>query len=256
MKGQIHELARSKGALVAAASALSLLAGAAVGYVVAQKKFEKVLEQEIADLKEYYALYRKEGQYADPEELAKFYEDQIQQQVDVQEAAKIIESEGYAGSAPLYDEPQLTPKIITQNVFTDHIEDVPDEALEVEEQVKTAPRSKDRPYIITKQEYDENETEYEQIVLSYFSKDDVLADVHDKPLTDNDKYVGDDNLDNFGWGSNDPNVVYVRNEKLELEFEINHSTGSFAKEVLGFNDQELRHSDGRQRIRKFRGDDE
>lgn len=252
MRGKINELARSKGALVAAASALSLLAGAAAGYVVAQKKFEKVLEQEIADLKEYYALYRKEGAYSDPEALAKFYEEQIQQQVDIQEAASIIEAEGYSGSAPIYDEPQL----ITQNVFTDHVQEIPDDVLEIEEQVKAAPRTKDRPYIITKQEYDENETEYEQIVLSYFSKDDVLADAHDKPLTDNDKYVGDDNLDNFGWGSNDPNVVYVRNEKLELEFEINHSTGSFAKEVLGFNDQELRHSDGRQRIRRFRGDDE
>jgi hypothetical protein len=37
----------------------------------------------------------------------------------------------------------------------------------------------------------------------------------------------------FGHGSKDPNVVYIRNPRLEMEMEILRDPSSYEKEVLG-----------------------
>jgi hypothetical protein len=62
--------------------------------------------------------------------------------------------------------------------------------------------------------------------------------------------VGDDNL-RFGYGSNDSNMVYVRNPRIEMDMEIVRSQGTYTKEVLGFDDEaELKHSGRRRRFRE------
>lgn len=119
-----------------------------------------------------------------------------------------------------------------------------------------ANRSTDVPYVIHKDEYFNNETPFEQMTLTYYEGDDILADSNDTPVDDQDAMVGLGNLSRFGHGSGDPNVVYVRNHELQLEIEIVHSDGKFAEEVHGFSDDELKHSDRRhQRRRKYDDDD-
>jgi hypothetical protein len=67
------------------------------------------------------------------------------------------------------------------------------------------------------------------------------------PIPDVNATVGDGNLDRFGHRSKDPRVVYIRNEKLGIEYEVCKSDGSYAEEVGGF----IKH-DNRPKIRKFR----
>lgn len=113
-------------------------------------------------------------------------------------------------------------------------------------------RNPDEPYIITHDEFMENENGWQQNTLTYYNGDDILTDDKDVPIPDIDAVVGSDSLTKFGYGSRDKNVVYVRNEALESDYEITLSMGEFSKEVAGFN--ELRHSAP---IRRFRrGDDE
>ena len=108
-------------------------------------------------------------------------------------------------------------------------------------------RQDDVPYVIHKDEYFNNERDYEQITLTYFEGDDVLSDSNDTPIDDQDAMVCLGNLGKFGHGSGDPNVVYVRNVELELEIEIVHSDGLYSEEVHGIPDDELKHSDRRKR---------
>lgn len=117
-------------------------------------------------------------------------------------------------------------------------------------------RSKDRPYIISHEEYYNNENSWEQADLTYYEGDDVLCDLQDMPVADPDRIVGEDNLVKFGHGSKDENVVFVRNEQIECEFEITKSVGSYTQEVAGFDTEtrgELRHS---HTPRKFRLQDD
>ena len=111
-------------------------------------------------------------------------------------------------------------------------------------------RSKDRPYILTREEYMLSEPDYTQTTVTYFEADEVLADERDEPIENAEKKIGLENL-RFGSGSGDPNLVYIRNDDLEIDFEVIRSRGAFAHEVLGF-ETEIKHSAHKPGLRKFR----
>lgn len=111
-----------------------------------------------------------------------------------------------------------------------------------------AARDHDKPYIISNAEFLENAPEHEQHSITYYEKDEVLADSRDEVINEQE-LLGEDNI-RFGHGSDDQNIVYIRNELLNVDFEVARSNGAYAHEVLGFE-----HSDVR-RTRKFRQDDD
>jgi len=93
-------------------------------------------------------------------------------------------------------------------------------------------RSSDAPYVIHQDEFAKSETGYTQVVYTYYATDDVLTDVENHPLPHPDVVVGQDNL-RFGHGTDDEDVVFVRNEHMELEMEICRVAKSYEQEVLG-----------------------
>lgn len=115
-------------------------------------------------------------------------------------------------------------------------------------------RSPDAPYTIHKDEFESNETDYRQTTLEYFSSDDILCDEKRVPIYNASHVVG--KLE-FGHGSGDPDIVFVRNEKLESEFEVVRFHTSYQAEVLGLEaeeqaeEQDLKHSNF---VPKFRLD--
>lgn len=273
-KEQIRLLVSTKKFAVAAASAMSLAGGMAAGYTIAQKKlkaqYEEAMAKEIEETKTYYSRLHKTGDFADPIEVLKQY------------AGDIIEDSEYA---PTSDD----------NIFTKDMEDTePDEIVEVEVEVteevtishideeaepqenvvknvfagrepviaddwdymsEIAERDENFPYIIHHDEYFGNETDYEQTSLTYFAGDDVLLDDRDEVIPDPDETVGESNLDKFGKGSKDNNIVYIRNDKMEMDFEVVRHEGNYVKNVLGFDQDALEHSDRRGKSRRFRHDD-
>lgn len=92
-------------------------------------------------------------------------------------------------------------------------------------------RSRTRPYIISIEEYQSGESEYDsQTSLIYYEGDDILVDEQHSPIYNHPELVGDLR---FGHGSGDPNIVFVRNEVRRAEYEIIRDTGSYAVEILG-----------------------
>jgi hypothetical protein len=78
------------------------------------------------------------------------------------------------------------------------------------------------PFVISRfvYAYDEEGTSYEKITLTYFPDDRVLLDDEEDPIEDVGNTVGWRNLSQFGNESEDPNVVFVRNRRLETDFEV------------------------------------
>lgn len=112
-----------------------------------------------------------------------------------------------------------------------------------------AQRSVEKPFIIHQDEYATNESGYKQETYMYYEGDQVLAELDDTPITNIDELVGLNNLKKFGHGSDDQNIVYIRNSRLDLEIEVCRSPGSFENEVEG-----LEHSDVTfERIRRNQG---
>ncbi|QAU06290.1 hypothetical protein SEA_RICKMORE_56 [Gordonia phage Rickmore] len=101
-------------------------------------------------------------------------------------------------------------------------------------------RASGQPYIISVSEFMENDPQYSQNTISYYQGDSVLADDSDQPIPDINSIVGERNLQRFGEGSGDPNIVFVRNDRLEVDFEITQSLGTYAEEVLGVTPQQAR----------------
>lgn len=116
--------------------------------------------------------------------------------------------------------------------------------------LETEQRTPDKPYIIHRDEYYDNEDDSRQSTLTYYEGDNILCDGHDTPVYDAENVVG---ILKFGHGSLDPNVCYVRNERLMAEYEVLRDGGYYQVEVLGeaLEEKDIKHS---KQLTKFRMD--
>jgi hypothetical protein len=113
---------------------------------------------------------------------------------------------------------------------------------------EVAKRTPDKPYIIHRDEYYDNENDDRQSTLTYYEGDNILCDSHDTPVYDVENVVG---FLQFGHGSQDPNICYVRNERLMAEYEVLRDGGYYQVEVLGeaLEEKDIKHS---KQLPKFR----
>jgi hypothetical protein len=99
-------------------------------------------------------------------------------------------------------------------------------------------RSKNHPYVIHQDEFNEKNNEYTQLTWTYYAADNILLDEHDEVVVRPELTVGEMNLKRFGHGSDDENVVFVRNDRIEIEWEICRTLKSYEVEVLGMDGPE------------------
>jgi hypothetical protein len=242
--------------------------GATAGYVVATKKAElkysQIAEQEIAEAKAYYESFREKPSL---DTLKEKYGDEIKvegtPEEEAQRAAEALQTlTNYQGETMAEQKQDQTEadevaeeirkvKTPTRNIFRAQVGKVRDFDWELELSKREASGGAD-PFIITKEEFDANENDWNQQALTFYGGDDTLADEADMPIMDIENTVGWDALTNFGYGSGNPGIVYVRNPRVEMDMEIAYSERDYSQEVGG-----LRHSsDTFSGARKFRGFDE
>lgn len=75
----------------------------------------------------------------------------------------------------------------------------------------------EKPYVISPSEF--GDSDYAILTLTYFLDGTVLNE-RDKILKNVDEMIGEDFANHFGDYPEDPDTVYVRNDKLEIDFEI------------------------------------
>jgi hypothetical protein len=206
----------------------SLTCGAAAGYLYAKRtlleKYDRVLEEQLALTRGYYkALYKQDG-YSTPEEALKTLAENNGSAEPVQSQGKDFEDaldalREYQGDHPIQATRGDAEAVLT-NVFRSADSELP--SPEIVEEV--AARSHRMPYIISQDEFLANESGYPQVTITYYEGDEVLADDRDEVIENPDVNIGMKNL-RFGHRSDDPNVVYIRNDKLKTEFEACRSMG-------------------------------
>lgn len=108
-------------------------------------------------------------------------------------------------------------------------------------------RKGELPYIIHIDEFVENDFDFTQETVTYYQGDDVMVDSHDVPMYGHAGMLGELR---FGHGSKDPSLVYIRNETLQMEWEVILHTGMYSVEILGQEadqeiEEEIRHSNRR-----------
>jgi hypothetical protein len=215
--------------------------GAAAGYLFARKtletKYDQRLAEELEASKEFYNALHKKGPYATPEDAFKARipgatlteEDKAdvpeyeEPSVDLLES--VVKGLRYMDAGTLMGQPKAP---VTRNIFQGHVTDG-----EVE-------RDPDDAYVITVEMFMEGDERFSQVTLTYWQEDDVLADENEMPIDDVDNIVGRANLEKFGHLSKDPNTVYIRNERIEVDYEVCLSKGSYAEEVHGITQERPR----------------
>jgi hypothetical protein len=100
-----------------------------------------------------------------------------------------------------------------------------------------ARRGLDRPYIIHQDEFHLNESGFSQVTYTVYS-DDVITEEDDTVINNADNLIGLDNLQHWGHGADDFNVLYIRNPVLDIEFEMCRTPKTYEETVLG-----LEHAD-------------
>lgn len=95
------------------------------------------------------------------------------------------------------------------------------------------PRRESIPFVISMAEFEEDGDLFTKESLAYYSVDNTVVDDRDEVIPHHGDVVGPDALSWFGWGSDDPKVVYVRNMKIGTDYEITLEEGSYSEEILG-----------------------
>lgn len=101
------------------------------------------------------------------------------------------------------------------------------------------------PYVIHLDEYHGHESGLRQSALTYYAGDDILTDEDDAPLSNYQDTTGPLL---FGHGSHSEDMVFIRNPRLDAEYEVCRSYDSYVSAILGFEADaaveanEIRHS--------------
>lgn len=91
--------------------------------------------------------------------------------------------------------------------------------------------------LLTQREFEEGPPDdYDQTTLTYYILDGILTAQNDKQI-EVSKAVGAMDPAWFGEGTDYPDVCYVRNTRMKIDFEIVRSLESYSKTVLGLGEE-------------------
>lgn len=232
-----------------------MMFGASMGFYIGRRfgkekiKAEafEVSQREVENIREFYRANKDEAKGPvdfHPDEAVVVRPSatgvRVQQKPSVEE---IVEERGYSTRAPSEGEPErpLPPPV--------PVSPTPRRSAGPRSRLTTEPparenqwnyateaktRSPDHPYIIHENEFVNSETGYGKVEYTYYEGDNVLVGEDERPLPDVNGTVGLGNL-RFGHGAQDDDVVFVRNDRLNLEMEITRVTGQYEEEVLGLD---------------------
>lgn len=148
---------------------------------------------------------------------------------------EVVENLGYQTRVPSRERPLPAPVPI--------LDDLPENPVGTSKSMNAgwnyekelANRTPDDPYVIHQNEYNHSNLNYKKVVYTYYAEDDYLVDPElGRPVLNGDVIVGVDNL-KFGHGSDDIDVVHVRNDIQELDMQICRVNKSYEEEELGLH---------------------
>lgn len=195
--------------------------GAAIGSLVAWKltktKYEKIMIEEEQSLREYYN--KKTKVYEDSANtLHDYYNDRLKEidekEKKMEEGKKTEESKIVNDLRERYAE-----------VLKDHKYSIDEPCYE---------GGQDRPYVVTPEEFG-NADEYDIISLNYYA-DGIVSDDWGNKTEDLEATIGEDFASHYGEYEED--AVYIRNDRLKVEYEVLKSLSKYSEMFPAEEDDE------------------
>lgn len=180
-------------------------AGAAIGALAAWRylkpKYERMVQEEVNEFKKDWSGKSDTETESEPEDSKTFTLEELEEKRDqLKEMAKTYED------------------IVEENKYAKVLE-------------KGGSNMKDdEPYVISPLKFAEQDEDYEVISLTYFS-DGILVDDMGELIENVESIVGTEFPEHFGEYTEDPDTVYVRNERLMVDYEIQRDLDTYAEPV-------------------------
>lgn len=213
---------------------LAFLGGAATGalicFAILKEKYEELANEEIENIKDYYQK--------EMEKIDDAYEEELDNLINTMNR-DMYEHDKREGTKTYVDYvKKYSPDEIVKDKYYDMpYPDVIDEDYHEDDELPEDPPENDlqyeKPFVISREEFDEGYPHFDKITITYYAEDDVLADEQDEIIPDIEAVVGYDSLSRFGDMSDDDCVVYVRNGRLGADYEIILTQESYSESVLG-----------------------
>lgn len=188
---------------------LGAAAGSLATWKLIEKKYKDIAQEEIDSVKDTFSKMKKNE-----------YPDKLEDYPDFEEFDDSDDSYDSDDEDPKSEQkidrnnkPDIVEyaKILSETGYTNYAE-----RQDKKEKKGVKPVEDERPYVISPDEFGEKDG-YENVTLTYYA-DGVLTDYFDNVISNVDEVVGFDSLDHFGEYEDD--VVFVRNEKMETDYEI------------------------------------
>lgn len=203
------------------------LAGACIGALVATvlvaRKYEKILkieldltEQLIDEINRKEKVIVKDKKEPSIQEVADMEPDEQKKVID-----KMVEDKRYKRDPVDYH----LVNVEGEHTYKDKVD-----PSEIQSPPDGCDYAKDA-YVISFEEFCEGAPGFGQETITYYAGDDTLADFNEEIIDNRDYVVGEEALTNFGMGE-DPDVVYVRNEAMSVDYDIVRHHGCY-KEIVG-----------------------
>lgn len=207
-------------------AALGFGSGAAIGWAVTADIYEKRLRDEKLDSLEKDLYLEKENnpivevEFVDPNQT------------------ELIMDQRHLPDPYLNPDPEETPNSIDSVEAVESLESVrPSRVEELISQYEANPEAQEefarqatisqepensQPFVIPRNDfaYDDEGQHYEKVTVTYYPDDRVVLDDEDEPINDVLRTIGWRNLARFGDESGDANVVFIRNRRMETDFEV------------------------------------
>lgn len=219
-------------------AASGALFGALGAYVATKKVLSEQFEEELKNYKD-----------SDTLEVKKLKEESydLRKRIDIYEqaglsfeTAKAMAEANKALSAKKEeeimrpDEMLAAKKVNYANIAKQEKNDISDKENEVETNVENFTPSKrvkdEEPYLISVDQFASERDDFRKVSCTFYTEDCVLCETsHNEKIEI--KHVGQENIDMLL--NSDIDIMYVRNEYLSIDYEIDKYEGSYAYEVLG-----------------------
>lgn len=104
---------------------------------------------------------------------------------------------------------------------------------------ETARRNPKLPYVIHQNEFEQEVPGYAKVEYSFYALDETLVDEDGSRISNVANTVGAEALERFGHGSDDPNTVYVRNNRLQMHIVVQRIPDrSYEEDVEGLSHED------------------
>lgn len=90
------------------------------------------------------------------------------------------------------------------------------------------------PHLISNDEFADEEPIYQKLTLTWYAGDRTLVDDQEQPIPNTGYILGDVKYTQFGGVSEDDRIMYVRNPRLETDFEVLLHDGGYGEIVLNY----------------------